>query len=422
MIATIHPSHCYGSVRIPPSKSMAHRAIICAALAKGISHIDNIDLSEDIRATIEGMRQLGADIRIQDRQVIVKGITDFQAIQADSVFCGESGSTLRFFIPIFSLCNRRIAFTGKGRLLKRPQSVYAKLFHEQGLTFRQEESGIVIEQALRPGAFHLDGNVSSQFITGLLFALPLLPQDSTLHIHSPFESRSYVELTLQMLARFHIQAQWLDENSLHIKGNQRYQAADVTVEGDYSQLAFFAVLAAIQGELTLKGVLADSRQGDRQILSVLQSFGAEIEAIEQGYRIASAPLQAADINLENCPDLGPIVFVLAAMAKGTTHIYNARRLRIKESDRIEAMASELRKFGVTISAEQNDVWITGDPKGYTCDTPLNGHNDHRIVMALSVMALVNHSVCEIHGAQAICKSYPRFFEDVAGIHGKVERV
>ncbi len=420
MIATITPSRCTGSVTIPPSKSMAHRAIIAAAFADGVSHITNVDFSEDILATIEGMRQLGAQITTGDDHVIVRGISDIGKADVREIFCNESGSTLRFFIPIFSLCGRPVRFTGKGRLLQRPQDVYETIFHAQGLRFEHTAEAIEIEGTLRAGTYEIDGNISSQFITGLLFALPLLPQDSLIRIRPPFESRSYIDLTLEMLEKFQIQAQFLDEMTILIKGGQRYRPCDVRIEGDFSQLAFFAVLAAIQGDLTITGISADSRQGDRQILSILEDFGATCRPLRDGFHIQKGTLHGCTIDLNNCPDLGPIVFVLAAMAEGETHIRNAGRLRIKESDRIAAMEEELRKFHVDIRSTEEEVWIHGHTSGYACEETLQGHNDHRIVMAMTVMTLVNHSVCRIEDAQAIRKSYPSFFEDVRRLQGKVE--
>ena len=198
MKARVAPTACSGHVAIPPSKSMAHRAIICAALAQGTSVIKNVAYSQDIKTTIAGMQQLGADIRMEEDQVTITGIQDF-TIQQKEVFCCESGSTLRFFIPIFSLCNQEITFTGQGRLMQRPQKVYEDLFHSQSLFFEQNASGITIRERLRPGDITLKGDVSSQFISGLLFTLPMLKEDSTIHILPPFESRSYVDLTLQML-------------------------------------------------------------------------------------------------------------------------------------------------------------------------------------------------------------------------------
>lgn len=420
MIATVYPSHCSGSVHIPPSKSMAHRAIICAALADGVSHLTNIDFSDDIRATIDGMRQLGAQIDTGADCVSIRGIRRFDQLNSQVIDCQESGSTLRFFIPLFSLCDQTVRFIGKGRLMQRPQDVYEELFARQGLQFTHDEQGIVISGALAPGRYEVDGSISSQFITGLLFTLPLLEEDSIIQIRPPFESRSYIDLTLEMLKKFGIRAVYEDALTLRIPGRQRYVPCDVRVEGDYSQLAFFAVLAAVQGDLAIHGVSGSSAQGDRQILSILHDFGASLQPLDDGFLIHRGSLKAAPVDLNDCPDLGPILFVLAAMAEGTTHISHAGRLRIKESDRIAAMEEELRKFGVRITSDEDNVWIEGQNTPYACEETLSGHNDHRVVMALSVMALCSSSVCTIEGAQAIRKSYPSFFDDVTAIHGKVE--
>ena len=248
----------------------------------------------------------------------------------------------------------------------------------------------------------------------------MLEEDSIIQIRPPFESRSYIDLTLEMLKKFGIRAVYEDALTLRIPGRQRYVPCDVRVEGDYSQLAFFAVLAAVQGDLAIHGVSGSSAQGDRQILSVLHDFGASLQPLDDGFLIHRGSLKAAPVDLNDCPDLGPILFVLAAMAEGTTHISHAGRLRIKESDRIAAMEEELRKFGVRITSDEDNVWIEGQNTPYACEETLSGHNDHRVVMALCVMALCSSSVCTIEGAQAIRKSYPSFFDDVTAIHGKVE--
>ena len=419
MKAHLLPSKSTGSIHIPPSKSMSHRAIICAALAHGESIIQNVAYSKDILATIEGMKQLGASIRKDGSTLYIRGVQSFQQLAAKEIFCNESGSTLRFFIPIFSLCNQDITFTGQGRLLDRPQKVYADIFHKQGLDFTHTPSGIHIHQSLQAGGYTLKGDVSSQFISGLLFALPLLTEDSTIHIEPPFESRSYIDLTLEMMERFGVKAYYHDEYTLYIPGNQQYQACNYTIEGDYSQLAFFAVLGAISNGITLHGVTPSSKQGDKQIIDILKQFGALIDTLKDGYRIHPAKLIGQAINLENCPDLGPIVCVLGMYGEGTTHIYNASRLRIKESDRIAAMEEELRKFGTNITSTPDTITIQHNPNPI-CQTSLYGHNDHRIVMALSVAAMASRQEAIIEDAQAIEKSYPTFFEDFKKVGGKVD--
>ena len=413
MKAVIRPSKAGGSVKIPPSKSMAHRAIICASLADGKSVISNIDYSVDITTTIECMRKLGAQIICGESTVTVQGIKNFDSLQDSLIQCNESGSTLRFLIPVFSLTNRRVTFTGKNRLLKRPQKIYEDIFKNAGLHFAQDEEKIEIQGALPSGEYTLSGGVSSQFISGLLFTLPMLAENSKIHILLPFESRSYIDLTIQMLAKFGIEIAWEDDLTLYIKGGQKYKAHDETVEGDFSQFAFFGVLSAINSPVDIYGMDPESLQGDKQILEILSQFGCDVAYQNGIYRISAEKLTSADIDLKNCPDLGPVLCTLAAFSNGTTRVYNAGRLRLKESDRIQAMERECAKFGCTITSDDNEMIIHN---GYSVPTEtLYGWKDHRIVMACAVALSVLGG--EIDGCEAITKSYPSFFEDMkkAGI-------
>ena len=410
MKVTIQSSISHGSVKIPPSKSMAHRAIICAALANGKSIISNIDYSVDIQTTIDCMRKLGAIITCEKDKVIIQGIQDFNHLNDNHIECNESGSTLRFLIPIFSLTNQKVIFTGKNRLLKRPQKVYEDLFKENNLYFNQTEDYIEIQGSLCANEYTLKGNVSSQFISGLLFTLPLLEKDSKIHILPPFESKSYIDLTIQMLEKFNIHIEWLDDFTLYIKGNQKYLAHDEVVEGDFSQFAFFAVLGAINHDLEIKGMDASSLQGDKQILDILNDFGCEI-TYDNTYKIKKSDLKAHTIDLKNCPDLGPILCTLAMFSEGTTHITNASRLRLKESDRIEAMVSECKKMGCEIEVKEDEMFIHG---GYSKPiNELDGWKDHRIVMACAI-ALTKLGGT-INGCEAITKSYPSFFDDLKSV-------
>lgn len=420
MIAKVFPGKCHGTVKIPPSKSMAHRAIICASLAKGKSRIDNIAYSQDILTTIEGMRTLGAKIITHDDFLEVEGIQNFTQCNNSEIFCNESGSTLRFFIPIFSLTNKRITFTGKGRLMERPQKVYEHIFHEKGLYFEQDEASIQIQGALQSGDYTLSGDVSSQFISGMLFTLPLCSGSSTITIQEPFESRSYVLLTMQMLEHFGIETEFTNRNTIYIKGNQAYHAGCYSVEGDFSQLAFFACLGALNQDLQITGVHHHSRQGDKVILNILKQAGVTFEEIPNGYYIHKSDIKGTEIDLADCPDLGPILCVLGAFANGKTHIKNAERLRIKESDRIAAMEEELTKLGVSIHSTQSDIYIEGACT-YLGGKEFDGHNDHRIVMSMSIAATLCEQPCTIAGAQAINKSYPQFFEDLIGCGIEVNR-
>lgn len=415
MKAVISSSTLSGSVTIPPSKSMSHRLIICASLASGVSQIDNVAYSVDILTTLEGMKALGAKIECHENSLTIHGISDFNHLNQSIIQCNESGSTLRFFIPIFSLTHQKVTFIGKGRLMQRPQSVYQQLFHEKNLSFEQDESSITIQDSLVSGEYHLPGNVSSQFISGLLFALPLCEKDSWIYIQEPFESKSYIDLTLQAMKEFGVSAYFKDSNTLYIPGNQHYQAHDTIVEGDYSQFAFFGVGAAINHDLHIQGVSPSSLQGDKQILQILQDFNVQIEETKDGYFIKKSKLLANTIDLANCPDLGPIVCVLAMFAQGTTQIIHAKRLRIKESDRILAMETELRKMGCQISSSEDTIQIIGGCHA-PCDV-CHGWNDHRIVMALSMALSVLSGT--ILGVEAIQKSYPAFYDDCKKINMEV---
>ena len=400
-----------GNITIPPSKSLAHRAIICACLAPGRSVISNIDYSVDIRATIEGMRHLGASIKEDKDTLFIDGIETFQ-YDGDVVNCHESGSTLRFFLPLFSLTGKRATFSGSKRLIERPQNVYEMLFQEQGIDFVRTYPNIIIDGRLKPGELTLKGNVSSQFITGLLFALPLLETDSKIHIEPPFESRSYVDLTIQMLKRFQIIVEYEDAYTLAIKGNQQYQPTDVRVEGDYSQLVFWASLGVLNHSVETHGLDLHSLQGDKKTIDIFQSMNAGIKVLDDGYQFCPGTLNGTVIDLNDCPDLGPMLFALATQANGKTTFQNAGRLRIKESDRIEAMETELKKLGCSISSTFGTVTITG-PVKLQGNVTLHGHNDHRIVMALSILATIADEPITIDDAQAISKSYPGFFKDLA---------
>lgn len=428
MRAAVYPGMAGGSLRVPPSKSLAHRAVICAALAAGESRLRGLDeanLSKDIQATIAGMRRLGAEIYFAGDELVVRGgWPRLSGDEAWEIDCGESGSTLRFLIPIAALCGLPVVLFGHGRLPERPQTVYQQIFAEQGLCFKPtpNHSGWLLRGPLQPGEFTLRGDVSSQFISGLLFALPLLPGDSTLHIQPPFESHSYVELTLAMLRQFGVQANWQDELTLHIPGGQQYQPAQAAVEGDFSQLAFFAVLGALcagpQG-LRLQGVNPQSAQGDRQIIEIIRRMGGQIEAEPEGYLVRRAALQAGQLDLADCPDLGPVLAVLAAHAQGESRLYNAGRLRLKESDRIADVQAELLRCGVQMHSTAEEMFVRGGGP-YAAAEPCQAHNDHRIVMALAVLAAAGRAPLQIVGAEAVQKSYPNFFEDLQSLGVKVE--
>ena len=410
MKATVYPGKCSGKVVIPPSKSMAHRAIICASLADGISTISNVAFSDDIIATIGAMKALGATIEENGDTLTITGINSSISNVSNEVDAHESGSTLRFIIPIFSLSNQRITFKGRNRLLYRPQGIYKTMFEDQGLFFSQDTSELVIEGALKPQTYTIDGSISSQFISGLLFTLPLLDGDSTIKILPPFESESYVNLTIELLSLFGIVINRIDELTYVVKGNQKYKANSYRVEGDYSQLAFHAVLAALNNDLELDGISHNSLQGDKAIIDILKECGVNIEETPTGYVIHKSNIDSTTVDLADCPDLGPILCVLGCFAD-EFHITNCNRLRIKESDRIAAMENALRPVGSNIASDTNNITIMKNAP-YHGNVTVDGAKDHRIVMSMSVMATLLDTPLTITNAEAINKSYPNFFEDI----------
>lgn len=447
MRAILYPSEISGRVAAPPSKSMAHRALICAALAKGESRVLNLSASQDITATLAAMRLLGASAADMDApecrrgaaaayahwsgertvsgpgSLILKGTGGLPfAPVSGPVDCCESGSTLRFLIPLFSLTDAPVRFTGRGRLMERPQGVYARMFAERGLGFAQDADGITVRGALSAGEYTLAGNISSQFISGLLFATPLMEAPSTIEVRAPFESRSYVDLTTDAMQKFGIKvsvrARKDGSATYKVAAPQHYAAADMDVEGDYSQAAFLAVLGSTVGGITITGLPSGSHQGDRVILDILKQCGAKFERSGSHVTFHRSLLKAVEIDLADCPDLGPVLIALGCFCSGTTIIRNAGRLRIKECDRIAAMQEELAKMGGTVKADGDTLTIEGCAL-HKPTAPLNGHNDHRIVMAMAVAALAAGQPAVIEGANAVNKSWPDFFEVIKGLGAHV---
>ena len=390
MKVSIHPGRAAGSVAAPPSKSMAHRLLICAGLSQGTSRIRGVELNEDILATVDCLRSLGASCAIDGDTVTVTGTDPRLATPSETLCCRESGSTLRFFIPLALLCGNRFSFTGTEKLLSRPLEVYRQLCREQGFLFTKTGRILQVQGSLKGGTFPIPGDISSQFITGLLFSLPLADRDSVIQITTPLESKSYISLTLQALRAFGVSAQWQDSRTLLIPGGQHYHAADMTVEGDYSGAAFYAAMNALGSDITVTGLSPDSLQGDRVYKQHFESL------------CAGCP----EIDISDCPDLGPVLFAVAAAKHGALFT-GTRRLKLKESDRAAAMARELGAFGVQVTVEENSVTVL--PEGFhPPERTLCGHNDHRIVMSLAVLLTLTGG--EIEGAQAVRKSFPDFFE------------
>lgn len=413
MLARIQPSRLQGSVTVPPSKSMAHRALLCAGLAAGTTQIQGILPSQDMEATCRALTALGASIARQGSLARVQGVAGRPKAPQGPVDCGESGSTLRFLIPAFALASAPARLTGRGRLPQRPLGPYGAIFHGQGLPFAQDETGVSFQGPLAPGDYGLPGDVSSQFISGLLFALPLLPGDSHIRIQPPFESRGYVNMTLQVMDAFGVQAAFLDGLTLHVPGNQLFTApaAPFLVEGDDSQAAFFLTLDAILGDVSVAGLSLRSIQGDRVMGEILARCG---HVPGQPPR----PLAPFVADLGDCPDLGPILMTLGLFCQGESRLLNAGRLRLKESDRGTAMAQELGKLGGQASLAGDEIRIR--QSRLRPGPALSSHGDHRIAMALAVAALGARIPVEIQGAEAVEKSYPDFWKDLAHLGARVE--
>jgi len=390
LIAEIKPGKGKGIMAAPPSKSMAHRLLIGAGLSKGKSIIEGISSSEDMKATLDCLSAIGAKYEISGDKVEITG-ADIRNIPEDAVLrCRESGSTLRFFIPICLLDGKTFSLTGSEKLLSRPLSVYEDIFKKQNIRFEVNPDKITLGGKLRSGTYKIKGNISSQFITGLLFVLPLMEEDSVIQLIPPVESRSYINLTIEALSAFGIEIIWQDEKTLFIKGNQSYNPVSAKVEGDYSNAAFFAALNELGSEIEITGLNPDSLQGDK--------------VYEKNFALLGKGMPT--INISDCPDLGPILFALAAV-KGGGIFTGTRRLKIKESDRASAMAEELTKFGVAVTVHEDSVVVY--PHDFHAPTEiLNGHNDHRIVMSCAVLSTITGG--KIDGAEASAKSLPDFFE------------
>ncbi len=399
MLVKINKCRLFGTAEFPPSKSDSHRLLIAAALADGKSRISNISLCDDVLATIASLSALGASITVSGNVATVRGIDIFKARASDELAVNESGSTLRFLIPLALLTDKEIKFSGAKRLFERPLSVYEKIAGDMGARFDLSSTSLTVKGKIHGGDYHVPGNISSQFITGLLFALPLCSEDSTIIIEPPFESKPYVDMTIATLKHFGVFAKFEDENTININGGQNYTFADARVEGDWSGGAFLFALKQMHPDILISGYSGNSLQGDRICIDCF-------EKIKNGN---------PTIDISDCPDLGPVLFAMAAYFGGAEFI-GTRRLLIKESDRATAMRDELKKFGATVEIYENSVKVSGGAL-HAPTSPLFGHGDHRIVMALSVLATVFGG--EIIGAEAINKSYPEFFEVLKSLGGSL---
>ncbi len=410
----LFPSVLDGRVKAPPSKSLSHRALICAALSKGESTINNIIYSNDIIATINALTLLGAKFEKDNDKVVVTGVKRIKHV-TKAIDCNESGSTLRFLIPLFSLANKPITFTGAPSLIKRPQSIYEDIFKKDHNSFEIIDNKIMVNGSVKARKYFIKGNVSSQFFSGLMFALPLLKEDSTIIIDGLLESKSYLDLTIATLESFGIKILEL-ENGYFIEGNQTYTNTTYTIEGDYSQAAFHLVGGVISNHVNVQGLSLTSKQGDKAIIDYLKQMKSKVIFTENGYITELSKTYGSVIDIGDCPDLGPIITLLACLSKGQSTITNISRLRLKESDRVFSTVSTLKALGADISATENEIIIKGT-KALKGGVTLDSFNDHRIVMMLSMAVLRCKNPIIITNANAIAKSYPNFFDDYKSLGG-----
>lgn len=412
MNITITPKKLCGSVVAPPSKSMAHREIICASLAEGMSRIANISYSDDIIATIGCMRALGAYIKDNPDNIEVDGnrekMTSYLVLD-----CNESGSTLRFLLPVALVLNSgKNKFVGRGKLGKRPMEIYRDICGEQGIEYIDDSAqnpynflDLTVQGQLKSGDFYIDGGISSQFISGLLFALPMLDGDSRIFIEGDLQSVGYLDLTMSALKSYGIDIQ-KEGNVLYIKGNQKYLNHDSYVEGDYSQAAFFQVANHLGSRIDIIGLNKESLQGDKVITEFLQRLKD------------ASPEENLVFDGGNCPDIIPVFALACCLRIGHTEIVNVSRLRIKECDRLTATVEELKKLGANIEEREDTIVIDGVYK--LSGGEVDSHKDHRMAMTLAIAATVCDKQVKIKDAECVSKSYPDFFEVYAKAGGQVK--
>lgn len=421
----LYNSKLNGTVKIPPSKSMAHRAVICAALGNGVSKISNIDMSDDIIATINAMRALGSIINEKEDYLEIVGIySNDKSIDREYervVDCNESGSTLRFLVPISLAFDGVTRFVGRGNLGKRPLKTFYDIFDKQGIKYSYKEGilDLVVSGKLKSDEFEVEGNISSQFITGLLFTLPLLEGDSKIKITTKLESKGYLDLTLSAMKDFGIEIINNNYKEFIIKGNQQYVSRDYRVEGDYSQGAFFLSADAIGSSVKVLDLKKDSLQGDSEVIDILKRMNMKFNHKDNSVSCNGDSLKSTVIDGSQCPDIIPVLSLVAALAKGKTEIINAGRLRIKECDRLNAIAVELNKLGAKVEERADSLVIEGvnELEG---GVEVWSHKDHRIAMTLAIAATRCKKPIILKDYECVSKSYPHFFDDYKKLGGKFD--
>ena len=401
-----------GVVAVPPSKSQAHRVIICALLSRGESFIENISFSQDILATLNAAAVLGASwSKTGENAVKIDGIGGIPQVQSGCIIpCGQSATTLRFLMPVAAALGLHVTFAGEGRLMLRPIDQYERCFAENGATIERVPDGISVKGKLCSGMYSLDGNVSSQFVSGLLLALPLLAGNSEITVHGQLESSAYVTMTADACLKFSVYSQTDGCGKYSIRGGQTYLPTAFTIEGDYSQAAYFLAAGALGADVACAGLSPDSLQPDKAILTILRRMGATVTHIADGAIKAYAKeLYATDVDVSQTPDIAPPISALMCFARGKSRITGATRLRLKESDRLRSITGALRSLGADIIEEGDTLVITGRPSisgGLT-----DAYGDHRIAMMAALASLKCETPVTLTGWETIDKSYPNFWQD-----------
>ncbi len=413
----ITPHQLRGTVTAPPSKSMAHRAIICAALARGNSTISNLTYSDDINATIGAMRALGADITTYPDHAVVNGSGIFGTGRAE-INCNMSGSTLRFTVPLALAGGVSAHFTGADSLGKRPLNDYYAIMDSQGIAYSYQpvRLDLSVSGQLVPGVFTLPGDVSSQYITGLLLALPLLGGDSVIDITTPLQSKGYVDLTLQMLAEFGVSVENQNYEKFIINGNQKYTSHDYRVEGDYSGAAFFLCAGALGSDVTVQSLNPASLQGDKAILDILSQTGCTVTWVGDSVTVKkTAPLHPVTVDGRQCPDIIPVAAMVAATANGSSCFTGCHRLKIKECDRLVATALGLNTLGAQVNYSDDGMDITGT-ECFIGGSVL-AYSDHRMAMTFAIASVASQGEIIIDDKECVSKSYPNFWQDFTHLGG-----
>jgi len=411
---TIYGGPLHGKIGSVPSKSNAHRAIICAALSDRPTEIRLPFSNSDIDTTIDCLRAMGADIRRDKESLIVTPISVIPACA--KLKCNESGSTLRFLLPVASAILKKADFSGTGRLPERPISELLKAMEKNGAVFSGEHLPFSISGGLKTGIYEVSGNVSSQYVSGLLMALPRLSGDSRIVLTSPLKAKAYVDMTIDTLSKFGVNIE-TTENAYSVSGGQVYHSPDAyNVEGDWSGAAIYLVSGAIGGEVTVENLSLNSKQGDKVIVDIIKKFGADVSVYENSVTVRQSLLRGCEVDVAATPDLFPILAVLASSAEGKTVLFNASTLRLKESDRISSTAAMINSLGGKATEFPDRLEITGTKlKGGALDS----FGDHRIAMSAAIAASICEGDTTICSAEAVNKSYPGFFKDFEILGGKI---